>query len=201
MKDFFKTLKTGMLFGGLLSLVLGLVLILFPDVVKDTLRYVLGGGLALFGALEVVFVFVRPNGLLSVGRIVPGILSLAVGIVFLFRFDTFFSLIWTLLGLAILVDGVYKLQYAFELKTAGAKNWWINLLVSLAALIFAVVLMIQPFNVEKAMTVLAGAFLLVNGVFDLLSTAMMSANRRLIQSVSTVVIEDVPGTEIHPEKP
>ena len=132
MKDFLKALKKGMLLGGICSVVLGLVLILFPGIVENSLRFFLGGGLFLFGLLEVVFVFAKPNGLLSVGRMIPGILSLAVGLVFLFRFDTFVSLFWILVGLVVLVDGVYKLQYAFELKTALVKNWWACTLVRLA---------------------------------------------------------------------
>ena len=84
MKNFFKSLKPGILTTGLVSLILGLVLILLPQVVEGALRYLLGGGLALFGLLEVVSVFARPNGLLSVGRMIPGILCLAVGLVFLF---------------------------------------------------------------------------------------------------------------------
>lgn len=197
MKEFFKSLKTGMLLSGLVSLVLGLVMVISPDIVENALRYILGGGLALFGALEVVFVFVKPNGLLSVGRIVPGILSLAVGLVFLFRFDTFVSLIWILIGIAILIDGVYKLQYAFELKNAAVKNWWINLLVSLAALIFAAVLMIQPFDLQKSMTILSGIFLIVNGIFDLVSTGMMVANGKRLRTMSTVIIRDAEDKENH----
>ena len=59
MKDFFKALKKGMLLGGVFSVVLGLVLILFPGIVENSLRFLLGGGLFLFGLLEVVFVLIR----------------------------------------------------------------------------------------------------------------------------------------------
>ena len=135
MKDFFKSLKTGMLLSGLVSIVLGVIMICLPEIVETTLRFILGGGLTLFGVLEIVFVFVKPSGLLSAGRIIPGVLSLAVGLVFLFRFDTFVSLLWILLGISILTDGIYKLQYSFELKAAGVKNWWINLLISFASLL------------------------------------------------------------------
>jgi len=146
MKEFLKSLKPGLLLTGILSIVLGVVLIANPGIIQSALRFVLGGGLALFGLLEVVSVFVRPNGLMSVGRMVPGILCLAVGLVFIFRFDTFVALLWILIGIAILIDAVYKLQYAFALKAAKEKNWWINLLISLATMIFAVVLMIELYR-------------------------------------------------------
>lgn len=195
MKQFFKNLKAGMLLSGVISIILGLVMICLPEIVETTLRFVFGGGLTLFGALEIVFVFVKPNGLLSAGRIIPGVLSLAVGLVFLFRFDTFVSLLWILLGISILTDGIYKLQYAFELKAAEVKNWWINLLISLASLLMAAVLMIQPFNLQNAMTVFAGVLLAVNGFFDILCTVLMSVYAKRMRGVATALIQDAEEEE------
>lgn len=196
MKEFFKSLKPGLLLTGIFSLVLGVILLVFPDVVEGALRWVLGGGLALFGLLEVVSVFVRPNGIQSVGRMIPGILCVAVGIVFLFRFETFVSLLWTLIGIAVLIDAVYKIQYAFELKAAKAKNWWVNLLFSLAALIFAAVLMMEPIKTGEGMIILTGIFLLVNGIFDVVCLSYMShQTRHGIVPVATVEIQDAPAKE------
>ena len=190
MKDFFKSLKVGMLLSALTSLVLGFFMMFSPDVVNNVLRSILGGGLSLFGALEIVFVFAKPNGLLSVGRVVPGVLSLAVGLVFFFRFETFVSLLWILLGVSLLIDGIYKLQYAFELKAVLVKTWWINLLMSLAALVMAAVLMIQPFDVQKSMTVFAGVLLAVNGLFDLASIGIMLFFRKRLRDTTRVLICD-----------
>lgn len=200
MKNFFKSLKKGMLLSAVASLTLGFVMMLMPSVVNDVLRYVLGGGLALFGALEIVFVFAKPNGLLSVGRIVPGVLSLAVGLVFMFRFETFVSLLWILLGVSVLIDGIYKLQYAFELKSAYVKNWWINLLLSLAALVMAAVLMIQPFDAERSMAILTGACLAANGLFDLICIGFMVFFGKRLRDTSTVVICDAEVREAKEEQ-
>ncbi len=190
MKEFFKRLKVGMLLSGLVSMALGLVMILLPGVVETTLRFVFGGGLTLFGVLEIVFVFARPNGLLSVGRIIPGVLSLAVGLVFLFRFDTFVSLLWILLGVSILTDGIYKLQYAFELKAAQIKNWWINLLISVGSLVMAAVLMIQPFDLQNAMAIFAGVLLAVNGLFDVICVILMSVYGKRMRNMVFTLIQD-----------
>ena len=190
MKQFFKTLKPGLLLTGLVSIALGIILIAVPGVIENALRYILGGGLAVFGIFEVVSVFVRPNGLLSVGRMIPGILCLAVGLVFLFRFETFVSLLWILIGIAILIDSVYKLQYAFLLKAKKVGNWWVNLLISLATLIFAVVLMIEPFSVAHSMATLTGVLLLVNGLFDLFSLIFMSVSETRGITTATVEIHD-----------
>lgn len=195
MKDFFKNLKLGMLLSGVVSMVLGIVMICLPEIVETTLRFVFGGGLTLFGVLEIVFVFVKPNGLLSAGRIIPGVLSLAVGLVFLFRFDTFVSLLWILLGISILTDAIYKIQYSFELKAAAVKKWWINLLIAFASLLMAAVLMIQPFNLQSAMTVFAGILLAVNGLFDIVCIVLMSVYAKRVHAMATALIQDADGEE------
>jgi uncharacterized membrane protein HdeD (DUF308 family) len=195
-QDFFKRIKSGMLLSGLSSLALGLVMILVPGFLQGALSLILGGGLCAFGLAEIVFVFVRPNGILSAGRMIPGILALAVGLVFFFQFETFLALIWILVGITMLIDGVYKLQYAFELKSAAVSSWWITLLTSLVALIFAVVLIIRPFDVERTMTVLAGVFLAANGIFDLVTVGMMIGFSEKVRSVTSVEIYDAPEGEV-----
>ncbi len=190
MKDFFKNLKSGMMFSGLFSLALGIVLVVMPGIVQNVLQYVLGGGLCLFGLFEIVFVFVRPNGLFSVGRMIPGILCLAVGLVFLFQIETFFAMLWVMMGIAVLIDAVYKLQYAFELKAGGISSWWISLLTSIAALVFAVVMIIKPFQAAEAMAVFAGVILAVNGLFDLATVFLMSWNAKRMKTLAVVEICD-----------
>jgi len=202
-KLFFKYLKLGMILSGILSLVLGFVMIFSPDVENNALRFVFGGGLALFGGVEIVVAFAKPKGLLAVGDIIPGVLSLAVGLVFLFRFDTFLSLLWILLGVAMLIDAIYKLQYAFELKTVEVKFWWVLLLLSLATLIMAAVLMIQPFKETQSMAVFTGVLLAVNGVFDLTCVIFFSVHAKNLIAVKEVLAENGDkqvGTPSEPER-
>lgn len=190
MKKFFKSLKLGMMFSGLFSVAVGILLLLKPGILTGALSLVLGGGLLVFGIAEIVSVFARPNGLLSVGRMIPGILCVAVGLVFLLKPETFLGLIWVLMGIAVLIDAVYKLQYAFELKAASVSKWWINLLFSLFTLVFGVVLILDPMGGGESMIRLAGALLLVNGLFDLSTVGMMSAFSAKIKQVATVLITD-----------
>lgn len=190
MKEFFKKLKAGMMFSGLVSLALGILLVIRPDLLTQALGYVLGVVLLLLGLGQIVLVFVQPNGLFSVGRMIPGILTLAVGFVFLFHFEEMLSLFWVLVGIAILIDSVYKLQYAFELKAGRIRSWWVNLCFALVSLIFALILVIRPAALLPRMATLTGALLAVNGVFDLATVVVMSIHARQLSSLSIVEIRD-----------
>lgn len=197
MKDFLKALKWGLCFGGLAFLVFGVVLIAFPEWVERIACYILGAALSVFGLVEIITVFTKKEGVFSAARIVPGILALAVGLAFLFRSALLFEILWFFIGLIVLVDGVYKMQYSFELKNAGVPYWFVNFAFSLASLILAVVLMLRPMEATLAMIRLAGWILAVNGIFDLAEAGMLAKNAKTMQRIATVVIED----DVAPDDP
>lgn len=193
MIDFFKSLKKTMLLSALVCIVLGIVMIANPGFVQNVISWICGGVLTLFGLTEVVAVFVKPGKYSSFSRIIPGILALAVGLVFLFRSEEIFSLLWMFIGLAVLIDAVYKLQYAFELKAAEVKVWWVTLLVALATLLLAVVLIAAPVDAAaEAMFILTGAILLTNGIFDLATSIFFGVSARKLSRTAIGVIYDDP---------
>ena len=179
---------------GLLSLCAGILLTVKPGILTGVLSFVLGGGLCLFGIFAIVSVFAKPNGLLSVGRMVPGIISLAVGLVFMLKPETFLGLVWVMIGIAVLIDAVYKLQYAFELKAGKISKWWINLLFALFTLVFGVILILDPVGSGETMTRIAGILLLVNGVFDFATVGVMSAFADKMREIGAVLITDAEET-------
>ena len=194
MLHFLKNLKKSMLLSALCSLAAGIVMIVLPGAVEKFICILCGAILCLSGLFGIVSVFVRPKGAVAVTGMIPGILAVAVGLEFLFRGDRVFEILWFFIGLILLVDAVYKLQYAFEMKTCGVEKWWMILLVALASLILAIVLMIQP---ASEMIVLTGAFLAANGIFDLFTSCVLSAFADKMKRVAVTEVLDDDG-DSHP---
>ena len=94
MKDFWKSLRKGVLLTSLLSIALGVWMIARPQMLENVLQYLLGGALTVFGLFEIAAAFVQRRTTLGAGRLVPGVLCLAVGLVFLFRFSVFADLLF-----------------------------------------------------------------------------------------------------------
>ena len=95
-----------------------------------------------------------------------------------------------MIGVAMLIDAIYKLQYSFELKTAEVGPWWVLLLISLATLIMAAVLMIQPFQEQKSMAIFTGVILAVNGLFDWTVVAFTTVFAKKLIAVKEALKEE-----------
>lgn len=190
MNAFWKSLKKGLLLTSLLSIALGIWMIARPQMVENVLQYLLGGALTVFGLFEIVFAIAQNRTLIGAQRLVPGVLCLAVGLVFLFRFSVFADLIWVIVGIALLVDAVYKLQYAFELKYALVRTWWLDVVAALVTLLFAVLTIMNPFAARATTTVVVGILLVISGLADSMSFVLLVANRKALKNTSVVVISD-----------
>ena len=195
-KDFFGGGKLWVLTVAVLGIVLGILMIADPEGFLNLARFALGAVLVLFGVVQVVLVFARRGDKGSFGGMAPGILSLAVGMAFFFRWEAIRELLTFLIGLAILLDAVYKLEHAFAMKAASVPFWWASLLSAILAMILAVVVMIYAREVGRAMVVLSGAVILANGIFDLAEFVLLILAGKRMKTVATVVIEDAPVTDL-----
>ena len=60
--------------------------------------------------------------------------------------------------------------------------------------------MIQPFDVQKSMTILSGAFLVANGLFDLACIGFMMFFGKRLRETASVVICDAEDEEANAEE-
>ncbi len=195
-KDFFSGGKLWVLIVAILGVALGILMIANPEGFLNLARFALGAILVLFGVVQVVLVFARRDNRSSFGGMVPGVLSLAVGLAFFFRWEAIRELLAFLIGLAILLDAVYKLEHAFAMKAASVNFWWASLLSAILAMILAVIVMIYAQEVGNAMVVLSGAMVLTNGVFDLAEFVLLVIAAKRMKTVATVVIEEAGVTDL-----
>lgn len=177
MADFLKGMKKAMMFLGIAAIVIGILVCANDTFVQDVIPWVVGILMIVFGLVEIVAVFVKPGKYAAVSRIVPGIMALAVGAVFCLKNEVRGTLLFTFIGMIILVDAVYKFQYAFELKTARIKLWWVPLLIALATLACAIAVLVVDVKspaadiLKAAIRYLSGAMLITAGVFDIAVSA------------------------------
>ena len=168
MVNFLKGMKKISLLTGVVCMVLGLVMLINPGFVQDVMSVIVGVALILFGLVEIVAVFLKPAKYVAASRMVPGILALAVGVISLINKETVQSLLWMFVGLAVLVDAVYKFQYAFEVKAMKLKTWWVIFLLGLATLILSIFIIIFSMRSSgEALTRISGGMVLGSGLFDL----------------------------------
>lgn len=193
-KTLFKSGKTWVLIAAILGIALGLFMIINPAGFMSAVCYALGAFLVLFGVISLVQVFRTEATSLRFGGLIPGVLSLAVGLAFFFRQEVVESILWFFVGLIVLVDAVYKLEHAFTMRLAGVSFWWISLLDAILTMILAVVVMISDFG--DAMIILGGAVLLANGLFDLMEFILLTVAAKRLKSGYAMIVEHGEVTDV-----
>ncbi len=149
-------------------IVLGLVLLIWPDISVRTFCYVFGVGMIIFGCAHLILYFTKDK-LQSVMQMdmVSGIVGLATGIYILLKMEYMLEIIPFALGIVALMGAVVKLQHAVDLKRFGARRWYIMLLFSIVLFGFGAMLIANPFEGLEIIVILIGVSLITDGIGNL----------------------------------
>lgn len=184
-----RTAKIGSIMMAAALSAMGVSLILFPEVSATTLCYVLGGLLAAYGIIKVVGYFSKDLYRLAFQYdLAYGALLAAVGLIMLLHPEGFIAVLYIVMGILFLADGLFKIQMAIDAKRFGVGKWW--LIIALAALtgLVGLLLILRPFEGAKAVMILLGISLLAEGV---LSISVALCTVKIIKHQQPDVIEAI----------
>ncbi len=164
-----KPFQKALLITSVVYLIIGLILIIWPDAARQILIYAIGAAALLYGGYRIVDFFVRKehlSGTVQLG-VALGIGCLLLGLFLMLKVDLVVSLLAGIIGVAVVIDSVLRLQIALNLRHFGAQNWQLLLITALVTLGFGILLLFNPFTVVKVATIIAGVLLLIDGGFTL----------------------------------
>ncbi len=181
-----KPLQKTLLVTSAVYIVIGLLLIIWPDVARQIVIYAIGAAALLYGGYRIVDFFMRKehlSGTVQIG-VALGIACVLLGLFLVVKANTVVALLAAIIGVAVIVDSVLRLQIALNFRHAGLKNWLVLLITSLVTLAFGILLLFNPFTAVKVATVIAGISLLVDGAFTL--WGVLQADRDTPTQTTTV---------------
>lgn len=167
--DWFKRVKCLSILFSILPIALGVFLICWPAATLLTVCYLLGIFMILFGLVKLIGYFSRKSYREAFRfDLFLGILSLVLGILLCCHPGDVVALLQFLIGIFILVDSVLKFQTALEARRFGLARWWSIFLVALLSAVGGLLLLLNPFGSAKALVVLLGITLVVDGAQNLI---------------------------------
>lgn len=164
-KSFHKT----MMIVSIVYVIVGLLLIIWPDAARQIIIYAIGAAALLYGGYRIVDFFVRKehlDGSIQIG-VALGIGCLLVGLFLIVKANVVLALLAAIIGVAIVVDSILRLQIALNLRYSGGSSWLILLITALVTLAFGILLLFNPFSAIKVATIIAGVSLVLDGGFTL----------------------------------
>ena len=152
-------------------IVLGLVLVIWPDISVHTFCFVFGIGMIIFGGAHMILYFTKDRFMnVMQPDLVIGVVCISTGCYILMKMEYMLEIIPFAMGIVALLGGIVKIQSALDLKKLGAVRWYIMLVWALVLLVMGAVLVANPFDEQQhVVVILTGASLLVDGIGNLTS--------------------------------
>ncbi|MCR5235142.1 MAG: DUF308 domain-containing protein [Lachnospiraceae bacterium] len=156
--------------------VLGLVMVIFPETTMKTFCLTLGAIAAVLGIINLVTYFTRNTVIDSVYRydFVTGVVLILAGLALIVKMDKVIELIPVLLGILILVNGIIKLQHAIDLKRIEFNGWLYVLVFSLLCLSIGAICVLQPAFIAKTLIIIMGISFIFCGATDFITLFLLA---------------------------
>lgn len=168
MKSLIRDMKQNYIVNAVIMIILGLVLIIWPEILGNMLCYLLGGALILMGIFQLVgFLRGERLGFYNKFSATMGIVLVLLGIWVCAKPNVVLSVIPVVIGIIILIHGLMDIQYARDIRNSGAPNWWIALICALVTLGLGIFLVLNPFIMYQMTMIVIGIAMLYDGASDL----------------------------------
>lgn len=168
-KSILKTVKTVYSAVAVLECILGLVMLCYPGFSLSALGIILGIGLVLFGVVELIAYFSGSAPLiLSRNVLAGGIFFIILGVLVLTNPLGLMNFICIVIGVGILADSLFKLQSVLDVRQFMSRgSWWLVFAALLLSVLAGILLVFWPGESGRALIVLMGIGLLLNGAFNI----------------------------------
>ncbi len=165
MGETIKRLKVNMILSALVCAALGAVLLLWPAQTLDIFCKILAVGLIVIGAVQLTGYFM--NRSLHPFAAPLGVIVLLVGIWIFIRPESIVSLVPIVIGVMLCVHGIQDVGLAVETKNNGYDRWWGILIVAVISLAFGVLCIVNAFGLVTLALQFIGVALIYDGISDL----------------------------------
>ena len=191
MKKFFSNLKKSYMITAIFYTLLGIPMLIWPDILARLVCYSFGGLLIVYGLVIVIgnFADKADSGFYGFSMI-NGLISAGIGIFFIVKYNILVGSIGFVMGLIIVIDSFVKFQKALELHRCGYCLWWLVMIFSFLTIGLGVLVIVNPFETTLGIARLAGICLIVIGISDIWTISRVSKFVKAATKDVIVIEED-----------
>ena len=191
MLEMIKQLKKNMILFAAFYLILGIVLVVYPEASGIAICYLVGALAIAYGAIH-LFIYFKSEVPVVAYRydLVQGIIGIGVGIYIIFDPELLISTLPIVLGWIVIVDSIIKVQNSWDLKRMGYERWWMVLIGALITAIFGFMMVFYPFEAYFSVIIFVGISLIVNGICDLVTIFILTKKVKEFKEKAESIIID-----------
>lgn len=160
--------RTRLIFAALILIAAGIIFLVFPASCNQIIACIIGAACLISGIASIISYFkLQWKTPFSSFGFVQGTALAMIGIFILINPEFLIGFLTSILGIVLIIDGVFKLQYAIDLLRIKLSGWIFVLILAIIAAALGVLTLYNPFATANALTVFIGVALLVDGIADL----------------------------------
>lgn len=168
MKDLFYAFKTNTFVSAVISILIGLALLFLPGAFTVMACRMIAVLVLISGAAAIISYMRESQRIWRLQTLlILGIVLVILGVFMLACPSFFISLLPLVLGIIVLVHGLQDASYALHMKQLNDPYWWVTLLIAAVSILFALIVIIDPFAAASTVTMVIGAVLVYDGISDL----------------------------------
>ncbi|MBQ6380974.1 MAG: DUF308 domain-containing protein [Clostridia bacterium] len=198
MKKVLKSISSYVMVVSILALVLGIVFIAYPEISLFVLGILVGSYLVIQGIVMVVLGIKALIQHAPFEGILPGVLSILLGILFLENPADLANFIGIVLGIWLIVHSIGGIKLAVNMRGTGAP-WVLLVIVNVIGIIAGGCIIYTPILSSVTFTTALGIVLIVNAVINIIDMIVVKMFVKVvdeeIEELETVVEEAIQEAE------
>ncbi len=171
-----------------LTIILGIILVVNP--VDSTVFICRAAGILLLasGLFMTGSYFLNLSENPEGSSLITGLIQLFLGVFISLKPENLVQFLTVIIGFIILIHSFGMFHFSIQLRSFGKKIWGGMLAFTLITFIFALITIISPFGTVAATMIIAGIFLILDGIICIISVVSLTRLFKKIEE-NTVFIE------------
>lgn len=152
----------------------GIILIFNSEGFIKSISAIIGIILLIIGILPVADFFRnRKDDSVSSIALIPGLFSIVCGLMFLLNEDMLLILVPVFIGVWMIINGVNKFRFAFELKDQNESSWIITFIFSILVVLCGGYFIVNPIRGAKIVSQTLGIIICIYAVLDIIDCILI----------------------------
>lgn len=168
MKQFVEKMKRSEMIAGIVFVILGLVLLIWPGISIQIACRGIGVLLLVYGMIQIIaYLRNKDKNLAAYSMFTVGIVTGVLGAWIALRPETVIVALPIITGIILVLHGAQNILQAVRLKKQMYSKWWIAVVIGLITAIFGIILICNPFTAVDVLIRIIGVFLICDGGSDI----------------------------------
>ncbi|SHJ21365.1 Uncharacterized membrane protein HdeD, DUF308 family [Pseudobutyrivibrio xylanivorans DSM 14809] len=188
MKEKIKGLRLNITISGIISIIVGILLLAYPTESLNTISRVIAVIVILAGICAIISQIIE-KGFNAMGIAVGGVLAL-IGLWIFIAPGSIVSIIPIAIGVLLVVHGLQDLGLAIETIKTKAPRPWLTFIIAIVTILLGAVCIADAFHLVEIATRLIGLMLIYDGITDVFTVHKVNKAEKIID-VELLSEEDV----------